>query len=91
MSGDNVNVISVMPGTETQPINIAYALTDNAGHLGTCISYGPTDENSSEQKADEYSKSIHYDNSNGTFPVELNTLFEGFVGPLVCHLLPSLC
>lgn len=40
MNGDNVNVISVMPGTETQPINIAYAVTDKAGHLGTCISYG---------------------------------------------------
>lgn len=40
INGDNVNVISVMPGTETQPINIAYAITDNAGHLGTCISYG---------------------------------------------------
>lgn len=40
INGDNVNVINVMPGTETQPINIAYAVTDNAGHLGTCISYG---------------------------------------------------
>lgn len=40
ISGDNVNVINVMPGTETQPINIAYAVTDNDGHLGTCISYG---------------------------------------------------
>ena len=40
ISGDNVKVINVMPGTETQPINIAYAVTDNDGHLGTCISYG---------------------------------------------------
>lgn len=40
INGDNVNVISVLPGTETQPINIAYAITDNEGHLGTCISYG---------------------------------------------------
>ncbi len=40
ISGDNVKVINVMPGSESQPINIAYAVTDNDGHLGTCISYG---------------------------------------------------
>lgn len=40
INGDNINVINVLPGTEAQPINIAYAVTDNAGHLGTCISYG---------------------------------------------------
>ena len=40
INGDNINVINVLPGSEGQPINIAYSVTDNAGHLGTCISYG---------------------------------------------------
>ena len=40
INGDNINVINVLPGSEGQPINIAYAVTDNDGHLGTCISYG---------------------------------------------------
>lgn len=40
INGDNVDVIEVLPGSEGQPINIAYAVTDNDGHLGTCISYG---------------------------------------------------
>ena len=40
VNGDNINVINVLPGSEGQPINIAYAVTDNDGHLGTCISYG---------------------------------------------------
>jgi len=40
INGDNINVINVLPGSEGQPINIAYSVIDNAGHLGTCISYG---------------------------------------------------
>ena len=40
INGDNINVINVLPGSEGNPINIAYAVTDNDGHLGTCISYG---------------------------------------------------
>ena len=40
INGDNINVINVLPGSEGQPINIAYAVTDNDGHLGTCVSYG---------------------------------------------------
>ena len=40
INGDNINVINVLPDSEGQPINIAYSVIDNAGHLGTCISYG---------------------------------------------------
>lgn len=39
-NGSSLTVMSVMPGTEDQAINIAYAISDNNGHLGTCISYG---------------------------------------------------
>ena len=39
-NGSSLSVIDVMPGTVEQAINIAYAITDNNGHLGTCISYG---------------------------------------------------
>ena len=39
-NGSSLSVMSVMPGTEDQAINIAYAISDNNGHLGTCISYG---------------------------------------------------
>ena len=39
-NGSSLSVIDVMPGTAEQAINIAYAITDNNGHLGTCISYG---------------------------------------------------
>lgn len=39
-NGSSLSVMDVMPGTADQPINIAYAVTDNNGHLGTCISYG---------------------------------------------------
>lgn len=56
-NGNNINVIDVMPGSESQPINIAYAITDNAGHLGTCISYGSNTPHVSAIMA-----------SNGTLP-----------------------
>jgi len=39
-NGNTLSMITVLPGSEEQPINIAYSITDNDGHLGTCISYG---------------------------------------------------
>lgn len=39
-NGSTLSMISVLPGTEEYATNFAYAVTDNAGHLGTCISYG---------------------------------------------------
>lgn len=38
-NGSNLSVINVMPGTADYSVNIAYAVTDNQGHLGTCIGY----------------------------------------------------
>ena len=39
-NGSTLSVMDVLPGSESNPINIAYAITDKQGHLGTCISYG---------------------------------------------------
>ena len=39
-NGSSLSVIDVLPGTAEYVTNFAYAITDNSGHLGTCISYG---------------------------------------------------
>ncbi len=39
-NGSTISVVEVLPGTQDYAVNIAYALTDGNGHLGTCISYG---------------------------------------------------
>ncbi|MBO4589298.1 MAG: hypothetical protein J5711_10435 [Bacteroidales bacterium] len=39
-NGSSLSVIDVLPGTAEYVTNFAYAITDNNGHLGTCISYG---------------------------------------------------
>jgi len=38
-NGSSLSMVSVLPGTEGQYVNIAYSVTDNQGHLGTCIGY----------------------------------------------------
>lgn len=38
-NGSSLSMITVMPGTNEYSVNIAYAVTDNQGHLGTCIGY----------------------------------------------------
>lgn len=38
-NGTSLSMVSVLPGTDDQAVNIAYAVTDGQGHLGTCIGY----------------------------------------------------
>lgn len=38
-NGNSLSMVSVLPSTAEQAVQIAYSVTDNQGHLGTCIGY----------------------------------------------------
>lgn len=38
-NGNTLSMIEVLPGSAGNYINIAYSVTDNQGHIGTCIGY----------------------------------------------------